>query len=154
MAAAEGQIWLRDGCGGDFHEPLYRTQARRINRGSKLLGLSADADEACAEAIARSLGVPGLEHARARRQVGAARRLVERGRAIVGLLEQIRLDAIVGSRLLAAGYQAGLWGAPSLWSPRLGRRLFPGPGTVASASPSARPDRPTTFVLRATRARS
>jgi len=96
-----------------------------------VLGLSADIEEACAEAVARSLGVPGLEHARARRQVGAAGRLEERGRAIVETLEQIPLDASVGGRLLAAGHLAGVWGAPSLWSPRLGRRLFPGPGTVA-----------------------
>jgi hypothetical protein len=47
------------------------------------------------------------------------------------VLEQIRLDASVGGRLLAAGHLAGLWGGPSLWNPQLGRRLFPGPGTVA-----------------------
>jgi hypothetical protein len=47
------------------------------------------------------------------------------------VLDEIRLDASVAGRLLAAGHRAGLWGAPSLWSPQLGRRLFPGPGTVA-----------------------
>jgi hypothetical protein len=124
-------LWLRDGYGGDFQEPLYRTQARWIERGSYLLGLSPDLEQARAEAVARSLGVPGLEHARSRRQVGATDRLAKRGQAIVAVLEQIRLDASVGGRLLAAGQLSGLWGAPSLWSPRLGRRVFPGPGTVA-----------------------
>lgn len=131
IAAAQDQLWVREGYGGDFHEPVYRTQARWIDRASQVLGLSADTKDACAEAVARSLGVAGLEHVRARRQVGAAGRLAERGRAIVGILEQIRLDSSVGGRLLAAGHLAGVWGTPSLWSPRLGRRLFPGPGTVA-----------------------
>lgn len=131
LAAAERRLWLRDGHGGDFDAPLYRTQARWIDRSSRLLGLSSDVEAAVAEAIGRSLGVTGLEHARARRGVTAARGLVERGIAIVGLLGHILLDATVGARLLAAGHRAGLWGTPSLWSPRLGRRLFPGPGTVA-----------------------
>jgi hypothetical protein len=131
IAAAEGRLWLREGYSGDFQEPLYRTQARWIERGGTLLGLSADIDEACAEAVARSLGVRGLDHARARRQMGAAGRLADRGQAIVGVLEQISLDASVGGRLLAAGHRVRLWGAPSLWSPQVGRRLFPGPGTVA-----------------------
>lgn len=131
LAAAEGRLWLRDGYGGDFDAPLYRTQARWLERSSRLLGLSRDVDDARAEAIGRSLGVPGLEHARARRGVSRARGLFGRGVAIVALLGGLVLDATIGSRLLAAGHRAGLWGTPSLWSPRLGRRLFPGPGTVA-----------------------
>jgi hypothetical protein len=63
--------------------------------------------------------------------VSTARGLVERGAAIVGLLGHILLDATVAARLLAAGHRAGLWGTPSLWNPGLGRRLFPGSGTVA-----------------------
>jgi hypothetical protein len=131
MAAAEGRLWLRDGQGGDFAAPLYRTQTRWIDRSSRLLGLSSDVDAAGAEAIARSLGVTGLDHARARRGVITARGLFGRGVAIVGLLGHLALDATLGSRLLAAGHRAQLWGTPSLWSPHLGRRLFPGPGTVA-----------------------
>ena len=131
MAAAEGRLWLRDGYGGDFAAPLYRTQARWIDRSSRLLGLSSDVDDAAGEAIGRFLGVTGLEHARARRGVSTARSLLGRGVAIVGLLGHLVLDATLGSRLLAARHRAQLWGTPSLWSPRLGRRLFPGPGTVA-----------------------
>ena len=131
LAATEGRLWLRDGHGGDFDTPLYRTQARWIDRSSRLLGLSSDIDDAAAESIGRSLGVSGLDHARARRGVAAAGGLVERGVAIVDLLGHIPLDATVGGRLLAAGDRAGLWGTPSLWSPALGRRLFPGSGTVA-----------------------
>ena len=131
LTAAEGRLWLRDGHGGDFDAPLYRTQARWIDRSSRLLGLSSDVDAAGAEAIGRFLGATGLDHARARRGVITARGLVERGVAIVGLLGRLVLDATIGARLLAAGHRAGLWGTPSLWSPRLRRRLFPGPGTVA-----------------------
>jgi hypothetical protein len=131
FAAAEGRLWLRDGHGGDFDAPLYRTQSRWIDRCCRLLGLSSEVDEAVAETIGRSLGVTGLEHARARRGLTTARGLVERGITIVGLLAHILLDATVGARLLAAGYRAGVWGTPSLWSPRLGHRLFPGSGTVA-----------------------
>ncbi len=67
----------------------------------------------------------GLEHQPARQCFVGARRLQERGAAVVSVLSQVTLDAAVWQRLLTAGYLGGAWGRPWVWSPQVGRRLSP-----------------------------
>ena len=133
LAAADGKRWLRDDSGGDFSAPLYRTQLRRLDFASRVVGLAADLAVPIAQDIGRTLSIPGLDHGRARRQFAGTHRLVERGQAIATVLDLLGVDASLLGRLLAAGYLSGLWGRPVLWDPARGQRVFPLSGTPRQA---------------------
>ncbi len=110
---------------GDPVAPRYATQRRWLERAGRILGLSAAVEGRLSERIAEELDLMGLEHQPARQCFVGARRLQERGAAVVSVLSQVTLDAAVWQRLLTAGYLGGAWGRPWVWSPQVGRRLSP-----------------------------
>ncbi len=119
--------------GDEGKGPRYRTQRRWIERCGLWLGLAAVQSQRLAQAVARSLGLAGLDHTEARQQFARAGGLQGRGRVVVTALEALALDATLWSRLLAAGYLSGLWGRPYLWEPATGQRILP----VAATPPSS-----------------
>lgn len=124
LDAAEGRLWLREPIEDDPPEGRYRTQARHLEQGARLLGLAA-LSQRLAEEVREHLGLDGLEHEQARSLYAGSRTLARRGELICRMLGALRLDGSLWSRLLAAGSVAGLWGAPLLFSPRLGRLVSP-----------------------------
>lgn len=125
MDAASGERWLHEPVLGDPVAPRYATQRRWLERAGRILGLSASVEERLSERIAEELDLMGLEHQGARQRFVGARRLQERGAAVVSVLSQVGLAPGLWQRLLAAGYLGGAWARPWLWSPQVGRRLSP-----------------------------
>lgn len=136
LAAAEGDLWLREAVHGDGVEPRYATQKRWTARAGRLLGLVGD--EASAAGVREALDLAGLDHAEARRDFAVAATLSERGTVIVSVLERLVVDEALWGRLLLAGVLSGVWAQPFLWEPRISRRVFPGRGT-AHALPARTP---------------
>lgn len=115
--ASQGKRWppigARSGDGG-----VRSTQGRRLRWLGTLTGVSPQMSARGREAAARSLGLPATllcEHSAA-----IASRVRERwrrwGEAIRSVLEELwraELDPL--ARLLATGYEAGLWGRPYVW---------------------------------------
>lgn len=109
--------------GGKAQPGGYGTQRRWIECSASVLGLSAEIKPPVAEEIVEQLGVSGQEHHEAREQYGLASGLVERGKAIVSVLNLIRFGEDLCVRLMAAGSLGGCWGRVVLWDPRLNRRV-------------------------------
>lgn len=139
LDAAKGELWLRDGAGGDFGKPLYATQARWIRASATLLGLSPDQDEGLAARLAQTLRVPLAVHCVARRAALAATGLAGRGRAIGDVLDALPPAPRLWDRVLDAGHLVGLWGRPFSWDPLFGQRLPIGQGTPSMAPGRAPP---------------
>ncbi len=110
---------------GDPVAPRYATQRRWLERAGRILGLSAALEGRLSERIAEELDLMSLEHQPARQRFVGARRLKERGAAVVSVLSRVRLDAAIWPRLLTAGYLGGAWARPWVFSPQVGRRLSP-----------------------------
>ena len=125
LDAAKGHFWLAEPIEGDPKEPRSATQRRRILRCGQLLGLSAATPPRAAERIAQQLGIMGLEHRRCRERFGSSRSLRRRGEAIATVLRAMECDSPLCSRMLAAGFLAGLWGPPGIWVVELGRCVSP-----------------------------
>jgi hypothetical protein len=115
---------LREPIEDDPAGPRYRTQARWIERGARLLGLSGTLEDRAAERIAEELELLGLEHHALRQRFRRSGRLEERGTVLSELL-LLPLDGMLWARLLAAGHLASVWKAPKLWVPQLGQSLSP-----------------------------
>lgn len=120
--AAEALPWSRVDCGG---AESWRTQGRRIALAATLLGLTG-ADDGSAEAHdAGLLGVPALTRMESTAAYARAGGYRGRGDAVMRSLREFdRSGACMLDWLLAAGCDAGAWGAPWRWDP-LGRRLLP-----------------------------
>ena len=123
--ASEGQLWLREGMGEKAQPGGYGSQRRWIERSARVLGLSDAIKPPVVEEIVEQLGVSGLEHHKAREQYGLASGLVERGKAILSVLNLIRFGDDLCARLMAAGTLVGCWGRVVLWDPKFSRRLSP-----------------------------
>lgn len=121
--ASEQWLWLREGMGEKAQPGGYGTQRRWIERSADVLGLSEAIKPPVVEEIVEQLGVSGLEHDEAREQYGLASGLVERGKAIVSVLNLIRFGDDLCARLMAAGTLSGCWGRVVLWDPRFNRRV-------------------------------
>ena len=121
--ASEGQLWLRERMGEETQPGGYGTQRRWMERSADVLGLSAPITPPVVEEIVEQLGVSGLEHHKAREQYGLASGLVERGKAILSVLNLIRFGEDLCTRLMAAGNLGGCWGKVVWWDPRLNRRV-------------------------------
>jgi len=136
LAAAEGDLWLREAVHGDGVEPRYATQKRWTARAGRLLGLAGD--EASAAGVREALDLAGLDHAEARRGFAVAATLSERGTVIMSMLDRLVVNEALWGRLLLAGLLSGVWAQPFLWDATLSCRVFPGPGT-AHALPARTP---------------
>ncbi len=123
--ASEGLLWLRERLAEKAQPGGYGTQRRWIERSARVLGLSDEIKPLVAEEIVEQLEVSGLEHNEAREQYGDARGLVERGKAIVSVLNLIRFGDGLCARLLAAGSLSGCWGRVVWWDPKFNRRMTP-----------------------------
>ncbi len=121
--ASEGLLWVRERMGGKAQPGVYGTQRRWIERSARVLGLSESIKPPVVEEIVEQLEVNGLEHDEAREQYGLASGLVERGTAIVSVLNLIRFGDSLCARLMAAGYLGGCWGRVVFWDPRFNRRV-------------------------------
>ncbi len=111
LDAAAGERWPRTGAA----EPgTRRTQGRRIERASSLLGLDLATGERTRERLAATLSVPllTLREAPSESWHGGGS-WTARG----GALERVLLEVTEPVRLLRAGEVAGLWGRPSRWDP-------------------------------------
>lgn len=128
LAAAEGDLWLREAVHGDGVEPRYATQKRWTAKAGRLLGLVGD--EASAAGVREALDLAGLDHEEARRGFAVAATLSERGTVIVSILERLVVNETLWGRLLLAGLLSGAWAQPFLWDATISRRVFPGRGTV------------------------
>lgn len=111
MDAAAGVRWPRSGAA----EPgTRRTQGRRLERASSLLGLALATSERRRERLAETLCVPLLTlHEAPRESWHAGGSWTDRGQQIARVLREVREPA----RLLLAGEVGGLWGRPSRWDP-------------------------------------
>lgn len=125
LDAAQGHVWQREPIEDDPVEPRYGTQLRWVQRGGRLLGLSPEVTSRTAERIGEQLGLMGLNHRRCRTRFAQARGLRERGGVILQVLACIECDQALCSRMLAAGFLAGLWGAPRIWVLELRRSVSP-----------------------------
>lgn len=121
--ASEGLLWLRERLSEKAQPGGYGTQRRWIERSAGVLGLSEAIKPPVVEEIVEQLGVSGLEHHEAREQYGLASGLVERGKAIVSVLNLIRFGDDLCARLMAAGTLRGCWGRVVFWDPRFNRRV-------------------------------
>jgi hypothetical protein len=92
---------------------------------ARLLGLSGELKPPVVEEIVEQLGVSGLEQDKARKRYGFASGPVERGKAIVSVLNLIPIGEDLCTRLLAAGSLSKCWGRVVFWDPRFNRRLSP-----------------------------
>jgi len=128
LAAAEGDLWLREAVHGDDVEPRYATQKRWTARAGRLLGLVGD--EASAAGVREALNLAGLDHEEARRGFAVATSLAERGTVIVSMLDRLVVNEALWGRLLLAGLLSGAWAQPFLWDATISRRVFPGRGTA------------------------
>jgi hypothetical protein len=133
VAAAEGDLWLREAVRGDGVEPRHGTQRRWTARAGLLLGLVVA--DVTAEAVREALDFDGLDHEGARRSFLAAPTLLARGAATLSVLDRLTHDDELWGRLLRAGELAGVWASPFLWDPITSRRRSPGAATTTSPSP-------------------
>ena len=121
--ASEGLLWLREGMGEKAQPGGYGTQRRWIERSARVLGLSEAIKPPVVEEIVEQLGVSGLEHREARDRYGRALGLVERGKAMVSVLNLIHFGDDLCARLMAAGVLSGCWGKVVFWDPKFNRRI-------------------------------
>jgi hypothetical protein len=131
LDAASGELWLREGQGGDFAKPLYRTQARWIAANATLLGLDPRQGALRAGDLAQTLAIPLPEHGSARARARSARGLVVRGQAIAAALDALPCRSDLWQRILTAGHRAELWGEPYQWDVPTAQLRRPGTGTPA-----------------------
>lgn len=108
--AADAKRWPKEGT-----EPTSRrTQGRRLEQASTLLGLSLWLDASMRERLGAALDVPTLTLVKVcKTSLHAGGSWTERGAMIVAVLERVREPR----RLLAAGHVVGLWGPASRWDP-------------------------------------
>ncbi len=123
--ASEERLWLRERMGEATQPGGYATQRRWMERSAGVLGLSEAIKPPVVEEIVEQLEVNGLEHHKAREQYGLASGLVERGKAILSVLNLIRFGDDLCARLMAAGTLGGCWGRVVLWDPKFSRKLSP-----------------------------
>lgn len=136
--ASEQCLWLREGMGEKPQPGGYGSQRRWIERSARVVGLSEAIKPSVVEEIVEQLEVNGLEHHKAREQYGLASGLVERGKAILSVLNLIRSGEDLCVRLMAAGSLGGCWGKVVWWDPRLNRRvsLLSSVGRASRSPPS------------------
>lgn len=108
--AAAGLRWIHEPVKGDPPTPRLRTQRRWLERAAHGLLLCQQLSEQVVERAVDVLGLAGVDHRQARRRLGATFRLRERGSAIRTMLESLSVDALLWSRLLAAGALGRAWG--------------------------------------------
>lgn len=113
----------------------WATQAPEpLARSATLLGVHPALAEPAANAIAFRLEIPRLVLRQAAAEYADGRGRAARGRVLVGVLGQLRADACLLDRVLAAGACAGCWGTVTRWdaASRGARgRVFPGRGAPA-----------------------
>lgn len=113
----------------------WATQApERLTQSAALLGVHPQLAVPDADAIAYRLEIPRLVLRQAADEYAGARGRAARGRVLVGVLDQLRTDACLLDRVLAAGACAGCWGTVTRWDamPRGVRgQVFPGRGAPA-----------------------
>jgi hypothetical protein len=106
----------------------------RLVQSAALLGVHPGLPAPDADAIAFRLEVPRLVLREAADDYAHARGRAARGRVLIGVLDQLGVDACLLDRILAAGVCAGCWGTVTRWD-RASRgargRVFPGRGAPA-----------------------
>jgi len=123
--ASLGRLWPREPFGKSQYPSSYAGQRLWIERAGRLLGLSHAVSPRTSEAIGEDLGVPGIEHRRARQDFLTAAGLKGRGHAVVAVLESLNSDRHLFSRFLAAGCRSGCLDRAWLFDPSLKRRISP-----------------------------
>lgn len=106
----------------------------RLAPSAALLGVHPSLSVPVADAIAFRLEIPRLVLRQAADEYAHARGRADRGRVLVGVLDQLSADACLLDRVLAAGACAGCWGTVTRWDvARWGARgrVFPGRGAPA-----------------------
>ena len=126
--ASNGQRWPADSPPHD--DRRRRTQGRRIVLTALILGITV-ADDVIQTQQAVELEVPTMQLRSAARCVSGTLSWTKLGLAIVGILNELRVDRSLLARLLAAGALASAWPAPLRWDPdrdsllRIGRSVTP-----------------------------
>lgn len=106
----------------------------RLAPSAALLGVHPALSVPEADEIAFRLEIPRLVLRQAADEYARARGRADRGRVLVGVLDQLGTDVCLLDRVLAAGAHAGCWGTVTRWDvARWGARgrMFPGRGAPA-----------------------
>jgi hypothetical protein len=115
-----------------------RTQRRRIDVATRLLGLMPAVAIGLRERIADVLSVPLLLLAEVGCRLAATCSYRDRARAVVEVLTALPRSVSLVDRLVEAGHLAGLWAAPARWDEKrhiLIRCPFRRSGTRAPPAP-------------------
>lgn len=119
LDAAEAEPWCREDPTGDHagggSERWWSTQGRRLDRLTRLVGVSPGLDTLQRQRLAEVLAVSLLlllEHAKA---IAATPGYRTRGLAVRTVLGALPVDLRASDRLVAAGHLVGLWGPPYRW---------------------------------------
>lgn len=111
-----------------------RTQRRRIERDTLLLGLAPSSPRRVVEEICGHLGVDSIDHHEADKRLQQADSLQSRCSAILDIRQKVATGRSRVLRLLAAGFLSELWGHPQCWDPARGHRF----SVLSSASRALR----------------
>ena len=93
------------------------TQKRQVTRSASWLGLASGLTATGRTDWADALGIGPVELDRLAGAFGATHDLVQRGRTLAQVLDQLASGDCLVERLAWAGYLAGFWGKPFFWLP-------------------------------------
>jgi hypothetical protein len=136
LDAADHQAWPQDAEDGHII-PRFPTQMRRLIRACRLLGVEPTLEAESRQCLGSILGVAGQHLHDGAVQIQQQLGYHSRGKAVVGVLDELRGAGIsLFDRLAACGAQAGLWAVPLRWDPDFGRLQCPFVERIARAPPA------------------
>ena len=115
LDAADGRPWAREYApGGDGH--WWGVQVRKLARSTHWLGVAPVDPPRHTEGIATALALDTLLLTEQKKLIADHPGYRARGRAVCSVLSAlINRPVVPADRLAAAGFTAGLWGAPFRW---------------------------------------
>lgn len=134
LDAASGERWPADSPASDLRR--RRTQGRRLELASLLMGIHPDLGDDAREEIATRLAVPTMTLRSAARAWDGARGWTARAEAVLLVVDKAPVTAGLPDRVLSAGSVAELWPPLRRWDPT--RTALLGPFQRVPASTSLR----------------
>jgi hypothetical protein len=122
--AAAGIAWKRECRGGT--DRWWTTQCRRLERATRVVGVSTELAEQVRNEIAETLNMSGQLLHTAAGSIRNGNGYRAQGQAVQCVLDELEVPARAYQRLAEAGYLAGCWGRPLWWQPEH-KQLVPTP---------------------------